>query len=216
MAGENDGNGRVVISPDAVTCFVSGTLIRIARSDVAVEALCVGDLVVTASGAHRQLRWLGHRMVDCRRHPRPHEIMPIRISAHAFGEKRPARDLYVSPGHSICVDVMGGLLIPAGALVNGTTIVQVEVETVTYWHVELDTHEIILAENLPAESYLEVGNRGFFAESDLVALAAMPDAKVVTHEDFCRPFHADGPIVEAVRGRLAAKTEQVTRRTRAA
>ena len=45
------------------------------------------------------------------------------------------------------------------ALVNGTTITQVEVDEVTYWHVELDSHDVILAEGPPAESYLEMGNR---------------------------------------------------------
>ena len=131
--------------------------------------------------------------------------MPIRIAAHAFDENRPTRDLFVSPGHSICVDLMGETLIPAGALVNGTSIVQVEVDTVTYWHVELDKHEIILAENLPAESYLEMGNRSFFVESGSVKLNASPDAPLRTHTDFCRPFCADGPLVDAVRAKLAAR-----------
>ena len=54
------------------------------------------------------------------------------------------------------------VLVPAGALVDGRGIVQLEVERVTYWHVELDGHDILLAENLPAESYLAMGNRGFF------------------------------------------------------
>ena len=210
-AGENQGNGRLIISPDAVTCFASGTLIRIARGtsieDIAIEALRVGDFAVTTSGERRPIKWLGHRTIDCRRHPSRHEVMPVRIAAHAFGENRPVRDLYVSPGHAICVDLMGEVLVPAGILVNGTTIKQVEVDTVTYWHVELDCHDILLAENLPCESYLEMGNRGFFREAALVNLAAGPDLVSMsqrTHADFCRPFYADGPVVEAARARLHA------------
>ena len=200
----------------ADACYAAGTRIATARGEVSVEALVVGDRVVTSSGALREVRWLGHRDVDCRRHPRREATLPIRIAAHAFGENRPARDLIVSPGHSICVDLMGEALIPAAALVNGTTIVQVEVASVQYWHVELEAHDIILAENLPAESYLEMGNRGFFAESGIVAFAATPDAKSVTHADFCRPFHAAGPLVAAVRARLAARAGQVGRRVKAA
>ena len=166
----------------------------------------VGDMVVCVSGTHRPIRWLGHRTIDCRRHLRPSEVMPLRIAAHAFGRGRPARDLYVSPGHAICIDIMGGVLIPAGVLANGTTIAPSMVERVIYWHVEVDEHEIILAEELPCESYLEMGNRNFFAELGTVALTASPDAPARTHVDFCRPFYASGPLVDAVRARLSAGT----------
>ena len=192
-------------------CYAAGTLIRIERggvtADVAVEDLVVGDSAVTASGAHRPIRWLGHRRTDCRNHPRPWEVMPVRIAAHALGPNRPARDLRVSPGHSICLDVLGEVLIPASALVNGTTITQEEVDSVTYWHVELDSHDIILAEALACESYLDMGNRPFFADADLVALEASPDvdASARTHADFCRPFHGNGPLVDAVRSQLYAR-----------
>ena len=190
-------------------CFASSTSIAVVDGDARVEDLAVGDVVVTSSGAHRPIIWLGHRTIDCRKHPRPQETMPIRIAAHAFGDNRPVRDLLVSPGHAICVDVLGEVLIPAGALVNGTTIVQEDVDSVTYWHVELEGHDILLAENLPCESYLEMGNRSFFAESKVVTVDASPDAQVVTHADFCRPFHADGDLVEVVRERLAARAQQL-------
>ncbi len=202
----SDGSGGT----DVMVCYASGTRIRTARGDVAVEHLRVGDLAVTSTGAHRPIRWLGHRAVDCRQHPRPHETMPVRIAAHAFGPNKPARDLLVSPGHALCIDLLGEVLIPAIALVNGTTITQEEVDAVTYWHVELDGHDILLAENMAAESYLDMGNRGFFAEAGVVALDASPDegpldASARTHADFCRPFHEDGPLVAAVRARLRAR-----------
>ncbi len=135
--------------------------------------------------------------------------MPVRIAAHALGPNRPARDLFVSPGHAICVDVLGEVLIPASALVNGSTIQQVAVDEVTYWHVELDSHDIILAENLPAESYLDMGNRSFFREADVINLAAGPEADPAlrTHADFCHPFHGTGPLVEVVRTQLAKRAE---------
>ena len=131
----------------------------------------------------------------------------MRIAAHAFGEHRPARDLRLSPGHSICVDAVGEVLIPAAALVNGTTIVQEDVAAVTYWHVELEGgHDVILAENLPCESYLEMGNRGFFADTKAVTFYGVPDALDASHDQFCRPFHQDGPVVSFVRERLAARS----------
>ena len=208
MASNNSNDANVNA---AAVCYVAGTLIRTAHGDIAVEHLEKGDLAVTASGAQRPIRWLGSRLTPCRNHPRPHEVMPIRISAHAFGDNRPARDLFVSPGHSICVDVLGEVLIPASALVNGSTVQQVEVDEVTYWHVELDSHDVILAENLPAESYLDMGNRGFFKEADVVDLAVGPDAEPAqrTHADFCRPFVDRGPILDAVKAQLRRRAESL-------
>ncbi len=186
----------------APVCYCAGTRILTVAGEVPVEDLAVGDLVITSSGAHRPIRWLGHRMIDCRHHPRPHEALPVRIAAHALGPDKPARDLLVSPGHALCIDLLGEVLIPAGALLNGTTIQQIDVDQVTYWHVELDSHDILLAENLPAESYLEMGNRAFFQESGIVALDALPDADAPTHADFCRPMHLDGPLMDVVRSQL--------------
>jgi len=186
-------------------CYASGTLIRTIRGEVAVEDLQIGDMVVTASGAARPIVWLGHRSVDCSSlADDPRTILPVRIRAHAFGEGAPERDLLVSPGHSICVTVMDEVLIQAAELVNGATIAQVEVDAIDYWHVELESHDVIFAEGLPAESFLDAGNRGFFdGESEL------PDAAAIANwaEAFRYPCVNSGPILEAVRARLAARAQ---------
>jgi hypothetical protein len=52
------------------------------------------------------------------------------------------------------------LLMPVRYLLNGATVVQGAVAEVTYWHVETERHEVLLAEGMPAESYLDTGNRG--------------------------------------------------------
>ena len=209
FATQTDANGGTDLIE--TPCFATGTRIRVLRAgtptNVAVEDLIVGDTVVTAAGAARPIRWMSHRTVDCRRHPRPLEALPIRIAAHAFAPARPSRDLVLSPGHSICVDVQGEVLIPAGALINGTSVVQDQVDSVTYWHVELDSHDILLAEDMPAESYLDMGNRGFFEGSGVVALHASPDAPASTHANFCRPFHAFGEVVERVREQMRCQAE---------
>jgi hypothetical protein len=130
--------------------------------------------------------------------------MPVRIAAHAIAPNVPARDLVVSPGHAIALEVYGEVLIHAVVLVNGATITQESVDSVTYWHIELDSHDLLMAENLPAESYLDMGNRGFFAEGAVVDLAAAPDANpaLLSHAAFCRPFRADGVVVDMARERL--------------
>ncbi|TXM64598.1 Hint domain-containing protein [Methylobacterium sp. WL120] len=195
----------------APVCFATGTLIRTSLGDVAVEDLSVGDLAITSSGASRPIRWIGSRTINCERYSQPSDVMPVRIRAGAFGTNKPVRDLVVSPGHSICLDVLGEVLIPASVLVNGSTIVQEDVDSVTYWHVELDSHDLLIAEGQAAESYLEMGNRGFFARSTddatVTDLAAKPDgdAGTRTHADFCRPFHDSGALVAFARQRIEAR-----------
>jgi hypothetical protein len=181
-------------------CFASGTLIRTARGEVAVEDLAIGDLAVTTSGAARPIMWIGHRKIE---RPRA-EQQPVRVRAGAFGEGLPARDLRLSHGHAVCVDAMGELLVPVGELVNGVTIVREEVAEVTYWHVELESHDVLMAEGLPCESYLDTGNRAFFGREHGRLAGIEPDRTLAAS---CRPFVAEGAILEAIRERLAARAQ---------
>jgi Hint domain len=97
------------------------------------------------------------------------------------------------------------VLIPAGLLVNGTTVAPVEVEEISYWHVELDSHDILIANNLPAESYLAMGNRTFFAEARATFEALEGGER--TYADFCRPVATDGPVLDFVRDRLTIQAQ---------
>ncbi|GEP01803.1 Hint domain-containing protein [Methylobacterium haplocladii] len=201
-------NGPTQYQP---VCFVAGTRILTAGGEIAIEDLRVGDQVVTSSGERRAIRWLGHRTIECNKLRNRTDALPIRISAGALGEHRPSRDLLVSPAHGLCFDVMGEILVPAVALVNGTTITQEDVELVTYWHVELDNHDILVAEGQPSESYLDVGNRGFFVEGDVINLYSGPDGHAASRAraDQCRPLHTEGAFVEVVRAQLRARAERL-------
>ncbi len=151
-----DSSGGVAIIEDNAPCYASGTRIRTMRGDIAVEELRPGNHVASAFGGWVRVTWLGHRRVDCRRHPRPHEVWPVRVAADAFAPGLPSRDLFLSPDHAVFVD---GVLIPIRHLVNDATITQQPMDDVTYWHVELPMHDVIFAEGLAAESYLDTGNR---------------------------------------------------------
>ncbi|HEX5328245.1 MAG TPA: Hint domain-containing protein [Acetobacteraceae bacterium] len=65
--------------------------------------------------------------------------------------------------------------MPIRQLINGATIAQVPRDQVTYYHIELSRHDVLLAENLPAESYLDTGNRGMFENAG---------APLILHPDF--------------------------------
>jgi hypothetical protein len=209
LTDQNYSNGQNITStPTPFVCFAAGTLIRTPRGDVLVETLKVGDLVVTASGELRPVKWIGHRDFDLRRNSNPRSAFPVRISQDAFGPNRPSQDLYVSSGHSICIDLCGEVFIPIGYLVNGATIAEVEVDEISYWHVELDSHDILIANNLSAESYLAMGNRGGFEEHRGLLLA-FEEGRERTHADFCRPVVTEGPVLDFVRQRLVARAEEI-------
>ncbi len=76
-----------------------------------------------------------------------------------------------------------------------TTIAREAVSSVTYWHVELDAHDILLADGLSAESYLDWGDRPFFTEgSDHVLPQSRRRAVVPGLAARCRPVAVDGPV----------------------
>jgi hypothetical protein len=189
-------------------CFAAGTLIRTPAGEVPVETLKAGDLVLTASGEMRPVKWVGHTDVDFRRTPKGSPGLPIRIAADAFGRARPSQDLYLSAGHSVCVDLIGEALIPVGYLINGSTIAEVETDSISYWHVELNSHDILIANNLPAESYLAMANRGAFEELRGL-IPAFEEGRERTHADFCRPVVTEGHVLDFVRQRLVARAEEI-------
>ena len=186
-------------------CFAAGTGIATPYGDVAVEALRVGDSVLTHGGATRPIRWIGQRHLDLTHHSVPERAQPIRILAGAFADGVPRHDLRLSPDHAVFLD---GMLIPVRLLINGASIVrEAECRTVSYFHIELDVHDVLLAEGLPAESYLDTGNRGFFDES-IGPLLLYPDVTGQTRREAesCAPLAADAPRVEPVWRRLAMRS----------
>ena len=189
-------------------CFCPGTLIRTDRGDVAVEALTIGDTVVTASGAKRPIKWIGYRHMDLTRHPAPHRAQPICVCAGAFGHRQPSRNLFLSPEHAVLRD---GLLIPIRLLVNDASIVRETRASVTYYHIELETHDILLAEDLPVESYLDTGNRGMFSNAGC-PLQLHPDLTNDMDRRFgesCAPFADDPGRVRPIWQAIARRAEQI-------
>jgi hypothetical protein len=184
-------------------CFALGTRLRSARGDVAVEDIREGDVVEgQLSGVSRRVVWVGRRSLDVARHPRPRDVAPVRVRADAFAPGRPRRDLLLSPDHAVQVD---GALIPVRYLLNGATIAQEFPEAVTYFHVELDAHDVLLAEDLPCESYLDTGNRGAFANAGGPVWFAPDFARAVWAEQGCLPLLVGGPDVFAAKRRLLAR-----------
>jgi hypothetical protein len=182
-----------------VACYVAGTRIATAAGEVAVEDLNIGDELKTLHAGLQKIKWIGTRgyAAPFANHA---SVLPICISAGAIADNVPSRDLWVSPGHAICID---GVLIHAQRLINGVSVLQAErVESVTYYHIELETHEVIFAENCPAETFMdEAFRRQFHNAAEYAALYPGQQAPGL----MCLPRLDDGFALEAIRRRLAAR-----------
>lgn len=195
------GSANATIENNLIACFAEGTRIATSSGKTRVEELRVGDEVrtIVRDGCQKVI-WIGHRRIDCRRHPDPSKVWPVRIAAGAFGPGVPSSDLLLSPDHAIFAD---GVLIPVKYLLNGQSVEQVAVDHVTYYHVELHRHDVLLAEGLPAETYLDTGDRGAFANGG-VPVRLFPDFSTRTIAEIwesraCAPLMISGPQIEAVR-----------------
>ena len=192
-----------VIPANTIPCFAAGTRILTATGEVPVETLCEGDLLpVQLHEGPQPITWIGHRSVDCRRHPTPCDVWPVRIAANVFAPGRPHHDLWLSPDHAVMVD---DVLIPIKYLINGMSIVQVQVDAVTYYHVELARHDVILAEGMPTETFLDTGNRAAFANGGRVVALHPEFGAWVWDGAAGAPLIVTGPILDAVRGRVNAR-----------
>jgi cyclophilin family peptidyl-prolyl cis-trans isomerase len=175
-------------------CYARGTHIWTTRGEVKIEQLRIGDQVITAplrgsGGGRVSVAWVGHRRIHCRAHPKPEQVMPVRVAAGAFSDTVPHRDLLLSPDHAVFVE---GALIPIKHLINARSIAQLDVAEIEYWHVELTHHDVILAEGLPAESYLDTGNRTAFANGGAF-VQLHPDFAPLNWNKACAELVQDGP-----------------------
>jgi len=214
IASDGATSTDITIAP---ACYAAGTRILTERGEVTIERLRKGERVRTISGAMRPIVWIGHRDVDLRHHPNPRRVLPIRIAPHAFGRGLPKRALVLSPDHAVFVD---DVLIPIRHLVNGSSVAVLELDAITYHHLELTRHDVVLAEGLPAETYLDAGVRNAFADGG---------GTMQRHSDFAPPLdrcamlwetHGYAPLVmagevpERVRRRLALRAARLGIRSR--
>ena len=136
-----------------VACFTRGTLIESVDGPVPVEALRKGMRLKTLDNGNRLVRAVLRREVDARG-----DLAPIHITAGALGN---ARDLLVSPAHRMLISDWRGqmlfgadeVLVSAANLVRGDLIYRVPQPRITYYHILMDSHEIIFAEGAATESF---------------------------------------------------------------
>jgi Hint domain len=200
-----DSSGTYQASENA-PCYCSGTLIDTDCGTKEVEKLKIGDLVTTKSGDVRPIKWIGRRSYGGRFVLGRKDILPICIKAGALDENVPRRDLWISPRHAMYFD---GVLIEAKDLVNGISISQTErVDKVEYFHIELDTHDVIVAEGALSETFIDDDSRGMFHNAHEYVLLYSDDAR--RPSCYCAPRIEDGYELEVVRQRTAQRAGLTT------
>lgn len=137
-------------------CFAQGTQIRTPNGDVAVERLNSGDLVSTMDNGAQPVRW-----IQGRTSPAIDAFAPVAFEQSSLGEGVPSHRLMVSRQHRMLVDSIvskrmfgtSQTLIAANKLIGLPGITSVtDLGFVTYWHFMCDAHEIVFANDAPAET----------------------------------------------------------------
>ena len=173
---------------------------------VAAESLGVGDLVLTQAGSAWPVKWVGLQRQSASVLAANPQLYPIRVRQGALGAGVPHRDLLLAPGHALHVD---GVLVACAALVNGVTILQDRTPADrVYYQIELERHDLILAEGAALGSYLDDGSRGQLhnaAEYD----ALYPRGHRLPVR-YCAPLVTEGAPLEAVRRRLVSDAAKIS------
>ena len=172
-------------------CFLPGSLIATPSGETPVEELKTGDIVLNATGQPRRVAWLGIGQVLATANRRT-AATPVIVRKSALAPNVPHRDLRVTKGHAFYLD---GVLIPVEFLINQRSIVwDTRAQEVQVYHVELETHDVLLANGAPAESYRDDGNRWLFRNAN-------EGWDQPTKRTFA-PVQTGGPVVDRVWRRL--------------
>jgi len=155
-----DPHPTLVTTPLA-TCFAAGTMIATPTGERLVETLSIEDPIVTRSGKIVPVKWIGRQTLH--RHVFGPRQQPVRIRANAFGSGKPYSDLIVTADHGI---VLGDFVINASALVNDMSVEFLPREetedSFTVYHVETERHEVILANGVTSETFVDAVTRSHF------------------------------------------------------
>lgn len=183
----SDGHGGTLLTLNGdMPCFARGTRLLTPDGYRPVEVFKPGDPVITQGGASRAIRWIGRRTLDLA----AADASPVRFAPNALAPGVPKRPVLLSPLHAVFIN---GLLVPAMHLVNGATITRPPAAAVTYFHIELDHHDVVLADGMAVETYLDTGNRGqLYQEQGVRGVLGPP----------CAPLVTSGPRLATIRHKL--------------
>lgn len=190
-------------------CFLSGTTITLEGGESCnVENLKRGEILRTTTDKATATLWIGVRQIDLRFGP-AERLLPVRIKAGALLENVPSQDLTVSNDHALFV---GGILATASSLVNDTSIYRVALSEfkdgkLTYYHIETEKHDLVLANNTPAETFIDnVSRSNFDNYQEYVDLYG--EEREMDEMDFPRAM-SPRQLPKSIKERLARRAEEL-------
>jgi hypothetical protein len=185
--GATTADSAAIAVTNTPVCFCAGTRIATPGGEVPVEQITAGDLVMTASGVARPIVWVGTGHVLATRGRRS-AATPVIVRKGALADNVPHRDLRVTKGHSLYLD---GVLIPVEFLVNHRSILWDDrAQEVELYHLELERHDVLLANGASAESYRDDGNRWLFRNAN--------SGWGLPPQEPCAPVLTGGPVVDEI------------------
>lgn len=136
-------------------CFTPGTLIATDRGWRPVERLRRGNRLVTRDNGLKPVAWVGRRDLSYSDLADLPDLQPVMIRRGSLGDGLPLRDTLVSPDHRFLSRPHLGAetLVSACHLADLPGIDTVPVLGVSYLHLLLDRHEVILANGVWTESF---------------------------------------------------------------
>ena len=151
------------------------------------------DRILTLSGQSRPISWIGTGRVlntfGPAFPPRPRSSS----AKNALAPNVPYDDLRITKGHAVFVD---GVLVPVEFLVNNRSIHWDDhTREVEFYHIELETHDVLIANGAAAESYRDDGNRWLFGNAN-TGWDQPPKPP-------CAPVLTGGAVVDAIWHRFA-------------
>jgi hypothetical protein len=159
--------GSICAHSGCDACLLRGTPILTVGGYRKIEDLAVGDLLPTMFGGIRPIQWIGRNPIKKSdpSKPWPKDARPVRIARSALAPNIPEADLYVTQAHCVFID---GVLVSAGYLVNDATITLCEARELNeleFFHVKLESHDVMYAGGAPVETLLNVNESAVnFAE----------------------------------------------------
>ena len=201
---QSDGHGGVI------TCYLSGSEVKVPGGRVCVEALQKGAEVLvhdSRNGLERRARvvWVGKGRVHVRPHlPDDEAGWPVKILRHALGENIPYKDMCVTSEHCF---FLGGVFVPVRMLVNGASIFYDKTQSYyDYWHFETECHEIIDVDGAFTETFLNTGHDHYFGASEAApGEESAPPKSWAT--DAAAPLETRREVIEPLYRRLSDRSQ---------
>ncbi|MEQ9694481.1 Hint domain-containing protein [Shimia sp. SDUM112013] len=145
--------GSVAPGDTGLTCFVRGALVETPEGARRIEDLSVGDLVLTRDHGAQPVRWIGQRTVTGRG-----AFAPVRLRR---GFLNATRNHFLSQQHRVLLsgwqaELLFGedeVLVPAKSLARAGVAKIAPQPRVTYFHLLLDSHQILRVDGVESESF---------------------------------------------------------------